>query len=351
MCAVVPEVPSPYSYDLPKDRIAQRPVHPPESARLMVVERSTGKITDSTFASLGEFLPAQSRLVFNDTMVLPARLFGTLYPTGAQIELLLVRRISSSEFGKEVVWSCLGRPLKRIRKAERIIFSDDLSAVVEDCSLLESAAIRFVSHSEKLIDEVLHAHGSMPIPPYIREGRGDDEDKTDYQTIFAERPGSVAAPTASLHFSKPLIEKLKLGGVTTSFLTLHVGTASFQPVIVNGEVKPPSAESLNIPEETQKEVRTSRASGGKVIGVGTTVTRALETMSLGNTSGETELFITPGYTFQTIDGIITNFHQPGTTHLLLVEAFLGRELLHDVYQHGLRNDYRFLSYGDGMILL
>lgn len=348
---MVSEVPTPYSYDLPKERIAQRPVHPPESARLMVVERSTGKITDSTFAALGEFLPVNSRLVFNDTMVIPARLFGTLSPTGAQIELLLVRRSSSSECGKEVIWSCLGRPLKRIRKAERIIFSDELSAVVEESSQLESAQIRFTSHSERLVDEVLHAHGSMPIPPYIREGRGDEEDLTDYQTIFAERPGSVAAPTASLHFSKPLIENLKRGGVTTSFLTLHVGTASFQPVIVNGEMKPPAAESLEIPKETQIEVRATREYGGKVIGVGTTVTRALETLSLGTTSGETDLFITPGYTFRTIDGIITNFHQPGTTHLLLVEAFLGRELLHEVYQHGLHNGYRFLSYGDGMILL
>jgi S-adenosylmethionine:tRNA ribosyltransferase-isomerase len=351
MEVVAPVIPTPYTYDLPKERIAQRPVHPPESARLMVVERSSGKIEDSTFASLGEFLPTGSRLVFNDTMVIPARLFGTLSPTGAQIELLLVRRISSSDCGKEVVWSCLGRPLKRIRKAEKVIFSDELTAVVEESAVLESANIRFISHSERFVDEVLHAHGSMPIPPYIREGRGDEEDRSDYQTIFAERPGSVAAPTASLHFSKPLIESLKVRGVTTSFLTLHVGTASFQPVIVNGEVKPPGAESLMIPETTQKEVRDTRAGGGKVIGVGTTVTRALETMSLGNTSGETDLFIIPGYKYQIIDGLITNFHQPGTTHLLLVEAFLGRELLDKVYRHGLERGYRFLSYGDGMILL
>ncbi len=345
------EFPTPYTYELPKERIAQRPVHPPESARLMVVERSTGRIVDSTFASLGEFLPSGSRLVFNDTMVIPARLFGSLSPSGAQIEILLVRRISSSDCGKEVVWSCLGRPLKRIRKAERIIFSDELSAVVEESAVLESANIRFISHSEKFVDEVLHAHGNMPIPPYIREGRGDEEDRKDYQTIFAERPGSVAAPTASLHFSKSLVEDLTRAGVTTSFLTLHVGTASFQPVLVNGEVKPPAAESLTIPENTQTEVRDTRAGGGRVIGVGTTVTRALETMSLGTTSGETELFIVPGYRFQNVDGIITNFHQPGTTHLLLVEAFLGKELLDKVYQHGLQNGYRFLSYGDGMILL
>lgn len=317
----------------------------------MVVDRASGMITDSTFENLADFIPKGSRLVFNDTKVIPARLFGTLEPTGAQVELLLVRRIASGATEHEVVWSCLGRPLKRIRKAERIRFTPELFAVVEDSEHLESVVVRFTSTATITVDEALHTHGLMPIPPYIRDGVGDDVDRIDYQTIFAERPGSVAAPTASLHFSKGLIDKLLAAGALTSFLTLHVGTASFQPVFVNGELKPPATEELHIPGSTQNEIALTKAAHNKIIGVGTTVTRALETMAHGNTSGETNLFITPDYNFRTVDSIITNFHQPGTTHLLLVEAFLGRPLLEKVYQHGLDHGYRFLSYGDGMILL
>jgi S-adenosylmethionine:tRNA ribosyltransferase-isomerase len=343
----------PYTYELPDDRIAQRPVHPPDSARLLVIDRESKSLSDHTFRDLPELLQQSSHFVFNDTRVIPARLFGTLEPSGAQVELLLAKQVAP--YGTEAfpTWECLGRPLKRIRKAQSIRFGSNLVATVVDSSDSDSVTVQFSSPEGVDVQQELTQQGSMPIPPYIRGGHGDSQDLDDYQTIFAQRPGSVAAPTASLHFTPGLVSDIRSKGCPVSFITLHVGTASFQPVLVDGVLKSPATESLQVSESTLLELKRSKASGTPIVGVGTTVVRALES-AYGDTpvvsNGETALFITPGYTFRCIDHLITNFHQPGTTHLLLVEALLGRELLNAAYSHALERGYRFLSYGDGMLI-
>jgi S-adenosylmethionine:tRNA ribosyltransferase-isomerase len=342
---------NPFVYELPKERIAQRPVYPPDAAKMMVVNRANGSIFDSTFRELPALLSGGYHLVFNDTRVIPARLFGKNEGTGAEVELLLVHRVSGDASDRSVTWLCIGRPLKRIRKAERITFSDGLYCTVVDSSHAETVTVCFRSEKEAPVEDLLARVGIMPIPPYIRNGLGDETDKTDYQTIFAEHPGSVAAPTASLHFTPQMVEAFKASGDEISYLTLHVGTASFQPVLSNGEFRPPASEELYVPEKTRHALARSRAANTKIVGVGTTVTRALESASRGVGEGTTDLFITPGFIFTGIDVLVTNFHQPGTTHLLLVEAFVGRELLEKMYSHGLQHGYRFLSYGDGMVIL
>lgn len=339
-------VPSPYSYDLPKDRIAQRPVYPAETAKLLVVDRASGSIHDSTFACIGEFLREHDRLVFNDTKVVPARLFGRLdSPGGAQVELLLVDKLSESR------WSCIGRPLKKVRSVGRVRFSDTLTAeVVPLDGPQDRVTVEFNTTESTHISMAIAQHGTMPIPPYIRGGHGDDQDERDYQSIFAKYAGSIAAPTASLHFTDELIFRLRGSpGIDLSTITLHVGTASFLPVVEDGAIKPPGAESFRIAPQVLQEILATRGKGGRVVAVGTTSVRALESSSQ-TSEGDTQLFIRPGYEFQVADLVVTNFHQPGTTHLLLVEALLGRDLLHAVYSHALAHEYRFLSYGDGMLI-
>jgi S-adenosylmethionine:tRNA ribosyltransferase-isomerase len=340
---------SPFSYELPAERIAQRPVHPPESARMAVASRSGGTVTDATFADITRYLSADDLLVFNDTKVIPARLFGRL-DNAAQspVELLLLERID------ERSWVCLGRPLKKIRSVGSITFSPTLTARLLPSPDLDRVRVTFNVQGETSVDDELARHGTMPIPPYIRDGVSDEQDAVDYQSIFAKEPGSVAAPTASLHFSPELIERIKRDTrcrIVT--ITLHVGSASFQPIMVDGVLRPPSSEKFAVPEQVMREVRETRSRrGGRVIAVGTTVVRALESAALeAQASGpSTDLFIQPGFQFRAVDGLVTNFHQPGTTHLLLVEALLGRELLECTYSHALESGYRFLSYGDGMLI-
>lgn len=337
----------PFSYDLPKERIAQRPVHPPDDAKMLVVDRKSGTISDYRFADIGQFLRRGDRLAFNDTKVVPARLFGKLDSSGgAQVELLLVEKITESR------WSCIGRPLKKVRAVGRVRFGETLVAdVVPTDGPLERIVVEFSTTENTHISMAIAQHGTMPIPPYIRGGHGDEQDETDYQSIFAKYSGSVAAPTASLHFTPELIDTLKSGvGVDVSTITLHVGTASFLPVVNDGVITPPSSEEFRIDPGSLAEIQATRSRGGRVVAVGTTAVRALES-SVGATEGSTSLFIQPGYVFHVCDVVVTNFHQPGTTHLLLVEALLGKALLEKVYSHALAHDYRFLSYGDGMIIL
>lgn len=337
-----------YSYDLPKERIAQRPCHPADHAKMLVVNRGTGEIHDRFFCDLPEYLSGRDRLVFNDTRVIPARLFGTLDSSGhAAVELLLIEKITDAK------WVCIGRPLKKIRAKGRVRFGETLWAeVIPEESTVDRVTMEFHTSEATHISMAIAAHGCMPIPPYIRGGRGDELDETDYQTIFAKNPGSVAAPTASLHFNDALMGRLSNEvRCDVSRITLHVGTASFLPVLDNGKLRPPGSERFHVTEETSRELAGTKDSGGRVIAVGTTVVRALESSAQESHADATELFITPGYRFRLVDSVITNFHQPGTTHLLLVEALLGRELLAKVYEHALANDYRFLSYGDGMFIV
>lgn len=339
----------PFVYDLPKDRIAQRPCHPPDHAKMLVVDRASGEIQDKRFSDLPDLLSNRDRLVFNDTRVIPARLFGALELGGqGTVEVLLVEKITDSR------WVCLGRPLRKIRSKGKVIFSPTLSCeVVPDSPAIDRITVEFFTSEATHISMAIAAHGCMPIPPYIRGGKGDELDEIDYQTIFATHPGSVAAPTASLHFNDELMKRIEVErGCDISRVTLHVGTASFLPILDDdGNLTPPASERFHVGENVQKEVVATKDGGGRVIAVGTTVVRALESMAQAPHAASTELFITPGFTFRAVDSLITNFHQPGTTHLLLVESLLGKELVRRVYQHALNHDYRFLSYGDGMFIV
>ncbi len=337
---------APYSYELPRESIAQRPVHPPESARMLVVSRATGEIFHSVFADIGQFLKREDRLVFNETKVIPARLFGQA--AGSDVEILLVEQLSASR------WLCLGRPLKRVKAAGLIVFGESLKAEVVPSEHVDRVTLEFsATDPGRALAEVMQERGTMPIPPYIRSGHGDEQDRTDYQSIFANKEGSIAAPTASLHFSEALMAKLRQSpGCEVSRVTLHVGTASFQPIVVDGVLRPPSEERFEVSPAVMAELREVRQNGGRVVSVGTTTTRALETAARGEISGDrTGLFIQPGFKFEVVDALVTNFHQPGTTHLLLVEALLGRDLLQRCYTQALAGGYRFLSYGDGMLIV
>jgi len=317
----------------------------------MVIDRGTETITCRSFFELPEILRPGDLLVLNDTRVIPARLFGTL-STGAEVELFLLEREGHD------IWRCLGRPLKKLKVSSTIFLPKGVSGqVVERVNAFE-VRVQFRRETGDL-DEGLKEIGTMPIPPYIRGGRGDEQDIVDYQTLFAKHEGSVAAPTASLHFTPELIEKLKSMGVEFHYMTLHVGTASFRPLWneereeIDPEVTKPGAEQFSFADETVERILAQKRSGGRVLAVGTTIVRALETLGQDVTvrQGATELFIVPGHDFKLVDGVITNFHQPRTTHLLLVQALLGQHLLERSYHTALEQDFRFLSYGDAMCIL
>lgn len=340
----------PFTYELPTDRIAQRPAYPADSARLMVIDRASQTITHTTFQELPLLLTPGDHLVFNDTRVLPARLFGQLPGRpDSSVELLLLREEGPQR------WLCIGRPLRKIRSAARVLLSNELSAEVIASPAPDRVVVEFQTTATRPVSELLREHGTMPIPPYIRDGHADEQDAVDYQTIFAEKDGSVAAPTASLHFTAELLAAISdQVGCSVSRVTLHVGSASFLPVIVDGALRPPGSEQFLVSQDTLNTLLAARERGGRVVAVGTTVVRALESAVRRGGSlalQDTQLFIQPGFEFKAVSTLVTNFHQPGTTHLLLVEALLGRELLREAYHLALREGYRFLSYGDGMVIL
>jgi S-adenosylmethionine:tRNA ribosyltransferase-isomerase len=372
----------PYTYDLPKERIAQRPVVPYDAARLMVLSDGQA-LASATFTELPNYLTSRDLLVFNNTKVIPARLIGAVLGNdgqlGGRVELLLVDQVSDSD------WRCLARPMKRLPEGAKIGFAEGLTGVslgrVRDAGVNTAGdssgtddrlLVRFESSNEESLAVLLMRVGMMPIPPYIRGGESDESDSEDYQTRFAKVEGSIAAPTASLHFTESLMAELSNKGVKTEEATLHVGVASFLPMFKStapehgqeGETQmtqirsAPAAERMNYSPELYERLLKHKQDGGRVIAVGTTIARALESMArhFSNNSDvegqpeATDLFIQPGFEFQILDGLITNFHQPGTTHLLLVEALTGRARLQEAYEFALNNDYRFLSYGDGMII-
>lgn len=347
---------APFVYDLPPERIAQRPVVPYDSAKLLAVHRGADSLVATSFASLPSLLRPSDVLVFNNTKVLPARLFGTFADGGSALEILLVEAESPDR------WICLGRPLRRFREGRELIFSEGLRARVERRVDAQRALLQFVSDSsEHAASELLRAAGVMPIPPYIRRGVGDDSDRNDYQTFFAEHEGSIAAPTASLHFTADLVSRIQDRGVRIEFVTLHLGAASFLPLWNSGEEEtvapsPPGEERGFFHAEALERLLRVRGDGGRVIAVGTSAMRLLETAARTVPQGSgvvnlrTDLFIQPGFEFKLVDALVTNFHQPRTTHLLLVEAFLGRSLLQRSYEFALANAFRFLSYGDGMFI-
>lgn len=345
-----------FEYELPESRIAQRPLYPYDAARCLIADRSGKPLREIAFANFASLLTGRDLILFNNTRVMPARLFGIL-PGGGEAELLLLEEREGN------TWRCLGRPLKRFKPGMVISFQEELVAEVVERSGEYEALMRFSARDcRRAVRDLLSTHGSMPIPPYIREGRADAADLTDYQSMFAEEAGSVAAPTASLHFTPRVVDAIAATGCAIAFLTLHVGPPSFLPLLrpdPAGDFSfvPPGEEKYRYSPKILAAVQKTKQGGGRVIAVGTTVVRALESMVRQQSTREdqelldTSLFIAPGFSFQAVDAIVTNFHQPRTTHLALVEAFIGRDRLAEVYSHGLKHEFRFLSYGDGMFLI
>lgn len=310
---------------------------------MLVLDRNFKQLASSSFAELPLLLRSNDLLVFNDSRVIPARLFGRR--KDLEVELLLLKDLGAGR------WETIGRPLRKLKENDQIIFSEQLSARFISRTKEDAALVEFFFDKEIASREQVLETGLMPIPPYIRQGRSDRQDLIDYQTQFARVEGSIAAPTASLHFSESLITDIRQKGCGISFLTLHVGLSSIKEIEPG---KPPGSERIRVSSELLDQITLTRKAGGRVIAVGTTVVRALEAsahFSLVDEDSETSLFIKPGFDFKIVDAMITNFHMPASTHLLLVEAFLrDRELLAETYNFAMNNDFRFLSYGDGMLI-
>ncbi|MBI4608609.1 MAG: tRNA preQ1(34) S-adenosylmethionine ribosyltransferase-isomerase QueA [Candidatus Rokubacteria bacterium] len=337
-----------FDYELPPDRIAQYPAERRDASRLLVLDRATGRWEDRVFAELPALLRAGDCLVVNDSRVIPARLPGTL-PGGAQVELLFLRELAPGR------WEVLARPAKRCRPGAVIVLADVEARVVEAGA--EGRRVVEVSGVGSARD-FLERHGLPPLPPYIRRHRKPGaEDWERYQTVYARHDGSLAAPTAGLHFTPALMDQLRAGGVEVHALTLHAGPASFRPIrAAEVEKHPMPAEQVAVTEAVARAVNRARGDGRRVVAVGTTVVRALEWASDPNrrvspVSGFADLFIYPGHAFKVVDALITNFHLPRYTHLLLVSAFAGRELVLAAYRHAEAAGYRFYSYGDAMLVL
>lgn len=344
----------PFAYDLPKVKIAARPVKPYDSAKLLVLDRGTSSLEESIFSKIGNYLGENDVLVFNNTKVNKARLFGTILGREKQVELLLLKQIS------EDTWQCLARPVKNLPPGTKVVFNSGLKAEIKERISEQVLEVIFSSDSgdiRPLLEEV----ALMPIPPYIRDGLADSDDEDDYQSLFAENSGSIAAPTASLHFTPELIRSLEDKKVGFEFLTLHIGMSSVRPLWDGNDsanLRNPGEEFFIFDMELMQRLLEHRANGKRIIAVGTTVVRALESMFAheidipdGKELIPTSLFIKPGFKFQIIDALITNFHFPASTHLLLVQALIGEFLLRGSYDYALENDFRFLSYGDGMLIL
>ncbi len=335
-----------FDFDLPPDRIALRPAVPRDSARLLRV--GDGTLSDHHVHDLPELLRAGDMLVFNDTRVIPAQLEGRRGE--ARIGATLHKRIDLRR------WEAFLKNAKRVRLGDRIDFGRDVTAIAEAREADGSVILAF--EGEEPVELLLERAGTMPLPPYIASKRATDEqDRSDYQTMFAARDGAVAAPTAALHFTPELMESLAGHSIETAMLTLHVGAGTFLPVKADdtedhrmhaewGTIDAPTADCLNA----------VRARGGRVIAVGTTALRLIESASgddgiIRPFTGETRIFITPGYRFQGVDGLMTNFHLPRSTLFMLVSALMGRETMHAAYAHAIANGYRFYSYGDSSLLL
>jgi S-adenosylmethionine:tRNA ribosyltransferase-isomerase len=334
-----------FYYDLPKELIAQVPLKDRASSRLMVVDRNTEEIRNTIFRNIINELNPGDCLVLNDTKVLPARLFGHRKNKEEKIEVLLLKRISDD------LWECLVRPGKKMKLGTEIEFGEVLCGKVIDIS---DDGLRIIQFSyEGIFEEVLDELGEMPLPPYITEKL---EEKDRYQTVYSKNIGSAAAPTAGLHFDNLLLKEIEDKGIKTAFLTLHVGLGTFRPVKVeNIEEHKMHAEYYELNEKYANVINTSRSKGGRIIAVGTTSMRTLETISDENglvkaKSGWTDIFIYPGYKFKIVDGLITNFHLPESTLLMLISAFANRDLIMKAYSIAIKEKYRFFSFGDAMFI-
>jgi S-adenosylmethionine:tRNA ribosyltransferase-isomerase len=346
-----------FDFDLPSDLIAQRPASPRDSARLLDV--APDGLHDRAVRDLPALLRAGDLLVFNDTRVIPARLKGARAANGGRqdvaVEALLIRDLQDGR------WLCFARPAKRLRLKDHLEFAGGLMASVEDKTDDGAIVLLFEMAGDALLARLEQA-GGVPLPPYIRGGIGDARDRADYQTMFARRDGSVAAPTAGLHFTPQLIADLAQAGIASAGVTLHVGAGTFQPVRSDDTDRHVMhAEWGEVPDATAAAIVRTRAGGGRVVSIGTTALRLLETVAqLGGGQlsdgqvtawhGETDIFIVPGFRFTVVDLLLTNFHLPRSTLFMLVAAFAGLDRMQAAYQHAVRQRYRFYSYGDCCLL-
>ena len=336
-----------FDFHLPEELIAQTPLEKRDSSRLLIVDRETGQLSDQHFDNIIDQLEPGDALVMNNTRVLPARLYGTKPETGGHVELLLLKN-TQGDF-----WEVLAKPAKRLRVGTRVSFGDGrLTATVTEELEHGGRIVRF--DYQGIFLEVLESLGEMPLPPYIHEKL---EDRERYQTVYAKENGSAAAPTAGLHFTEELLDKIATKGVKLVYLTLHVGLGTFRPVSVdNLEEHEMHSEFYSLSEEAAETLRQVKASGHRIIAVGTTSIRTLETIGskfegqIQADSGWTNIFIKPGYQWKIVDAFSTNFHLPKSTLVMLVSAFAGRQLTLQAYEHAITERYRFFSFGDAMFI-
>lgn len=344
---------SDFDFNLPEQLIATRPAVPRTSARLLVAEG--GDIVDSVVSDITRFLRPGDRLVLNDTRVIPARLTGLRHRMSAQGATQAKIEVTLLEPRADGTWAALIKPLKKLKPGEEVIFSAYLRATLE--SVRDGQGHLAFNLTGDDFDAALNAAGAMPLPPYIAAKRpADAQDLTDYQTVFARNSGAVAAPTASLHFDEALLQAIAAHGVTFSHVTLHVGAGTFLPVKVDDvTTHKMHAEWGQVSAAAAAEIAETKAAGGRVIPVGTTALRLIETAARGGAitvwEGDTDIFIYPGFAFQVTDALMTNFHLPKSTLMMLVSALMGQETVRRIYDHAIAEEYRFFSYGDASLLV
>lgn len=336
-----------YDFDLPEELIAQTPLLERSASRLLTLNKQTGETEHHTFNDLLSYLKPGDTLVLNDTRVIPARMFGVKKDTGAKAEVLLLKDLGEDR------WEALVKPGKKLKKGSEIVFSDELTAIIEDESDMGGRVLKFTYQG--IFNEILDRLGQMPLPPYIKE-KLDDRER--YQTVYSKHEGSAAAPTAGLHFTESLLQQIADMGVQITFITLHVGLGTFRPMSVDRvEDHVMHEEFYMLSKETAQILNETKARGGRIIAVGTTSARTLETVAgqIGDgpvveTSGWTGIFIYPGYKFGLVDAMLTNFHLPKSTLVMLVSALAGREHVLAAYREAIEMRYRFFSFGDAMFI-
>lgn len=336
-----------YDFELPEELIAQTPLPERTASRLLTLNKQDGSIAHRTFKDIADELQPGDTLVLNDTRVIPARLFGVKEETGAKAEVLLLKNLQGD------TWEALVKPGKKLKKGSVIRFGDELQAVIEDEGEMGERKLTFTYQG--IFQEILDRLGQMPLPPYIKEKL---DDKERYQTVYSKHEGSAAAPTAGLHFTEELLDQIRAKGVKVAFITLHVGLGTFRPMSVERvEDHVMHAEYYSVNQETADILNEARARGGRIVAVGTTSCRTLETIGtrfegglLEACSGWTDIFIYPGYTFKVVNALITNFHLPKSTLVMLVSALAGREHILNAYAEAVKERYRFFSFGDAMFI-
>lgn len=336
---------SDFYYDLPENLIAQTPIEPRNSSRLLVLSKENGEVSHDNFSNLMEYLKPGDCLVLNNTRVLPARIFGSRKDTGAVVEFVLLKQ------KEQLLWECIAGPGKKAREGHEFIFSDKLSAVVNEVLPDGNRILKFECDGEfySVLDEV----GQMPLPPYIKEKL---EDAERYQTVYSKEIGSAAAPTAGLHFTDNMLEELKQNGINIAYVTLHVGLGTFRPVKVDEITEHKMhSEHYVVTKQAADIINETKEKGGRVICVGTTSCRTIESVAtkygeIKECSGDTDIFIYPGYKFKSMDALITNFHLPESTLIMLVSAFAGYENTMKAYKIAVDEKYRFFSFGDAMFI-